>query len=403
MNQKERNTMLRYWVWLAQAAFIGPMKIARLFECFDTPETIYHADESALALAGLTERETASLQNKDLSEAKHIVEACYDRHIGILTLHDVGYPAALREIADPPPVLYYVGRLPELSRKATLGVVGARKASAYGQTTAKRLGYQIARCGGVVVTGLARGVDSLAAEGALSGEGPVVGVLGCGVDVVYPRENRYLYRDVCRGGCVLSEYPPGTQPFAGNFPRRNRLISGMSDGVIVVEAGEKSGALITAEHALEQGRDVFAVPGNIDNPACAGSNRLLRDGAIAVTCGWEAVQEYRHRYPDTITEFRGGTQIAVEELPKVASDVMLPSEDAPPAKKQPIDVAPLQEKLSEAEFTVLQALTAGERQLDALIAETGLPASKALSSITLLEVKGYIQRLPGKRFALAEE
>ena len=393
--------MLRYWVWLAQAATVGAITIRRLLERFDSPEAIFYADEASLRIAGLSGKEAASLLAHDLSEADEILSACEEKHIHILTLQDSLYPEFLKEIPDPPPVLYYVGQLPDLSRRAAIGVVGARSASAYGLTSAKRLGYQIGRCGGVVVTGMARGVDSLAAEGALSADAPVIGVLGCGVDVVYPPENRWLYLDVARNGCILSEFPPQTPPLGVHFPRRNRIISGLSDGVIVVEAGEKSGSLITAELALEQGRDVFAVPGNIDNPACAGSNRLLRESAMLVTCGWDAMQEYVHRYPETIVEFHGGNSMTVREaLPRVASPVMEP---AAPKHNQPIDIETLKDTVSAEEYALLQQLKQGERQVDEPIAATGLPAAKALSSITVLEVKGHIKRLPGKRFALAEQ
>lgn len=397
--------MLRYWVWLAQADAVGAVKVKKLLEHFASPEAIFYADESALRFAGLTEKEAASLLRHELAEADAILETCYQKNIRILTLQDSDYPAFLQEIHDPPPVLYCVGKLPDLSRRAAIGVVGARSASAYGLTCAKRLGYQIGRCGGVVVTGMARGIDSVAAEGALSADAPVIGVLGCGVDIVYPPENRWLFRDVARNGCILSEFPPQTPPLGMHFPQRNRIISGLSDGVIVVEAGEKSGSLITAELALEQGRDVFAVPGNIDNAACVGSNRLLRESAMLVTSGWDVMQEYVHRYPETIVEFRGGNSVTATDLPRVASPIREPQEKepAPETKKEPIDITPLQASVSAEEFAILQKLQNGAQQVDELIAATGLPAAKALSSITLLQVKGYIQHLPGKRFALAEQ
>ncbi len=394
--------MLRYWVWLSRAAGIGAAKMRRLLERFGTPREIYYADEAALQLAGLSGKETASLLDKDLSGADAILERCYQRHIETLTLQDSNYPEFLREIPDPPAVLYYAGRLPALSERPVLGVVGSRKASAYGLSAAMRLGYQLAGCGAVLVTGLARGVDSKAAEGALTAGGPVIGVLGCGVDVVYPPENRYLYKDVCRNGCILSEYPPGTPPYAGNFPVRNRILSGLCDGVIVVEAAEKSGALITADLALEQGRDVFVVPGNIDNPACAGSNQLLRNGAVAVTGGWDVMQEYLHRYPDAIREFNGGSEIRITE-PMVASPVSVPEPEEERPQKKPIDITLVKDRVNADEYRVLEILTGGEKQMDLLIAQTGLPASRILGAVTLLEVKGFLKRLPGKRFSLAEE
>ena len=179
-------------------------------------------------------------------------------------------------------------------------MVGTRHASPYGMTTAKKMGYQITKCGGIVVSGMAYGIDGMAMKGALTAGAPVVGILGCGAEMVYPPSNRPLFSDVENYGCIMSEFPPGTPPVKWNFPKRNRIISGMSCGVLVVEAPEKSGALITARCAADQGRDVFVVPGNIDVPTFVGSNRLLRDGAIAVSSGWDILSEYQMQFPDKI-------------------------------------------------------------------------------------------------------
>jgi DNA processing protein len=215
-----------------------------------------------------------------------------------MTLHDGDYPARLTNIPDPPLVLYIRGRLPALDEEAAVAVVGTRSCTPYGLKAAERIGYELARHGCLVVSGLARGIDSAAAKGTLRAGGRVVGVVGSGLDIVYPPENKKLFDDVAAVGAIVSEYPPGSPAAPRHIPQRNTVMSGLSVGVTVIEAPEKSGALITATHALEQGRDVFAIPGNVDSPACKGSNNLLREGAVLVTTGREIAEEYAALFPD---------------------------------------------------------------------------------------------------------
>lgn len=298
-----------YWLWLTTRKGIGNRGILRILSYFETPEDVYRASEAEYRLAGLNPTEIAALEDKSLDEPRKILRQCYDRNIHILTLQDAAYSNRLRNIPDPPAVLYYSGVLPALDDEPLVAVIGSRKSSAYGLSCAKRLGYQIATCGGLVVSGLAMGGDAMAMIGAVSAGKPVLGVLGCGVDVVYPKCNRHLYDDVLRHGCLISEYPPGTPPKPGHFPARNRIISGLSLGVVVVEAPQKSGTLITAEFALEQGRDLFVVPGNIGLACCAGSNRLLKEGAALVENGWDVMREYAAQYPDRVVEHRYGVKL----------------------------------------------------------------------------------------------
>jgi len=304
-------------------------------------------------------------------------------------------------------------------------VVGTRKASAYGMQTAKRMGYQIGKCGGIVVSGMAYGIDGMDMSGALTADQITVGVLGCGADIVYPLSNRALFRDVEQYGCILSEFAPGTPPAKWTFPKRNRIISGLSNGVLVVEAPEGSGALITANHALEQGRDVFVVPGNIDQPGFVGSHRLLRDGATLVSSGWDILSEYEALYPDKIhredapshqrvypDELKKITEEAEKPVPKVAQKPALPGKNRPLKKileKKTIDKEPKDAysdvntalpKLSEQEQKIVDALASGERLVDDVIAETGLSTGKILALLTMLELKGVIKRLPGKRIGM---
>ena len=297
-------------------------------------------------------------------------------------------------------------------------MVGPRRASAYGLTAAKRMGYQIARCGGIVVSGMAAGIDAMAMRGALTAGGSVVGVLGCGADMVYPLSNRSLFADTVRYGCILSEFPPGTPPHKWNFPKRNRIISGLSCGVLVVEAPEKSGALITARQAADQGRDVFVVPGNIDVDTFVGSNRLLRDGAIAVSSGWDILSEYEGHFPGKIRRFDKASGLTaypdeVENPPaKVAQKPARPKEK--PVRKVKtdkkvidngastpyIDLNDILPGLSPDEQSIVTAIGNDQRLVDDIIAETGLSAGKVLAMLTLLEVKGVVKRLPGRQVKL---
>ena len=335
--------MLAHWIWLATRPHISDRMKAELVRHFQDPENIFYADERSYHhVENLTEEAVQSLKDKDLSQTEQILQDCRSKEISILTYQDAGYPARLKNISDPPLVLYYKGHLPDFDSNPLIGVVGTRKASAYGLTVAKRMGYQIARCGGIVISGAAFGIDGLAMQGALTAGMPVVGILGCGVDIVYPASNRGLFQDTERYGCLLSEFPPGTPPFGRNFPKRNRIISGMSCGVLVVEAPEKSGALITAELAADQGRDVFAVPGNIDMDSFVGSNRLIRSGAIMVSHGWDILSEYQAQFPDKIRKMGDGERMVAypdevqrEKIPrKVAQKPTAVEKKKPKKEKQ---------------------------------------------------------------------
>ena len=418
--------MLIHWIWLAHRNGVSDRMKAELLRHFRDPEDIYFADGDAFDhVPSLTEEAKTALQNKDTREAGKILDDCAGKNIHILTFRDAAYPARLRNIPDPPVVLYYRGNLPDFDGTPLIGVVGTRHASAYGLGAAKRMGYQIASCGGIVVSGAAAGIDTAAMRGALTAGGPVVAVLGCGGDVVYPAGNRSLYLDVERFGCLLTEFPPGTPPMGRNFPRRNRIISGLSCGVLVVEAPEKSGALITAELAAEQGRDVFAVPGNIDVPSFQGSNRLIRDGAILASSGWDVLEEYQGIYPDKIhraevSATQAGYEDEVTPLPEPARKKPAMAAQTPklprarPQKvedpeENPIDNSPSGPysdvnkpgpKLNDTERTIVDALETEPKPVDEIIAGTGLETGRVLSTLTLLEIRGIVRRHPGKRFSL---
>lgn len=398
--------MLIHWIWFSLRTGISDREKAALLSRFPDPEELYYSDGELLsAIPGLPAQGREALADKSLVQAEEILEECARKSIHILTWQDAAYPARLKNIADPPAVLYYKGSLPDFSSRPILAVVGTRRASAYGLGIARRMGYEIGKCGGMVVSGLAAGIDAMAMRGALSSGQCVIGVLGCGVDVVYPKSNRALYADLEEQGCILSEFPPGTPPSPWHFPKRNRIISGLAAGVLVVEAPEKSGALITARQALEQGRDVFAVPGNIDVDTCAGSNALLREGAIAVTSGWEALSEYQHLYPGKLRR----SQEAPEQTEEVRREIKVAQHTALPRKtgqhdKKFVDKTPPPQysdgnrpSLPPQEQALLEAIGEGEPLLDDVIAQMEQPANAVLASLTMLEIKGLVEALPGGR------
>ena len=413
--------MIVHWIWLATRTGISDRLKVELVRHFQDPENIYFADpDSFKNMEDLSGEGKESLKDKNLTGAQEILNDCDRKGIRILTYNDAAYPNRLKNISNPPLVFYYKGRLPDFDGQPLIGVVGTRGASPYGLTAAKRIGYQIARCGGIVVSGMAFGIDGMAMRGALTAGSPVVGVLGCGVDIVYPPSNGSLFADTESYGCILSEFVPGTPPMARNFPKRNRIISGLSCGVLVVEAPEKSGALITARQAADQGRDVFVVPGNIDVPTFVGSNRLLRDGAIAVSHGWDILSEYEALFPGKIHKDLGQSRQtaysdeieAEKETVKVAQKPRKPAHKThknQDKEKKAIDKADsspysdvndIQPKLSPDEQQIVSAIGDGERLVDEVIAGTGLPVGKVLATLTLLEVKGVVKRLPGKRVRL---
>ena len=404
--------MLLHWIWFAELKDISLLHKHRLLERFGDPEELHRMSEEALLNAGLPEKERNALLDKNLWKAEQIIARCGKRDIGILPVADSAYPKRLRNSPDAPIVLYYRGILPNWEERPFIGVVGTRKASAYGLQVAHQLGSQIASCGGFVVSGGAAGGDTAAMQGAISAGFPVVGVLGCGVDVVYPHSNRKLFEKIVADGCLISEYPPGTEPKPWHFPARNRIISGVSNGVLVVEAPKSSGALITARYALEQGRDVFVVPGNINSPTCEGSNALLQEGAAPVLSGWDVVSGYEFLYPGKLQKDLKVSLYAGEEtLAQVAqTPVNLENSTNKSAKsgKIPIDngekspyieLVKNRPTLGEEEQAVFARLTTEPQEASELMAALDMPSGKVLSILTMLTVKGYAQKHPGGSYS----
>lgn len=395
--------MLLYWLWLAQCNEVKDGVKAALVRQFEDPERLFFAEKQEILdaeIEGLTGEHLDVLLRHDLSAAEETLSDCAKAGLQVLTYDSPLYPRRLKAIYDPPIVLYYRGTLPDFDKLPTIGVVGTRHPSVYGRQAAKRLGGEIAAAGGLVVSGLAEGIDGAAMEAALSAGFPAVGVLGCGADVVYPRKHKALFQETERLGCILSEYAPGSPPLGWHFPRRNRIISGLSCGVVVVEAPERSGSLLTAKHALEQGRDVFVVPGNVDMESFRGSNRLLRSGAIAVSSGRDVMEEYDLLYPEKLLPKKGldkpkkaEKQEPKPEAPEILKKKTIDNGNPPPYSGQ----NDILQGLSADEQTVMTAIGTGIESVDDVIAQTGLPSGKVLGILTMLEIRKKIVRHPGKR------
>jgi len=403
---------LKYWVWLSSVSGVSALTARLLLKRFGTPEKVFFADFAEYKdIEGIKPSDISALEYKNIDPASRILGECEENYHRVITLQDAEYPDRLRNIYDPPIVLYVRGnKLPVIDEEAAIAIVGTRDCTPYGVMAAEQIGYELARYGLLVVTGLARGIDSAAARGALRGGGRVVGILGCGLDVVYPAENKELFEDVSHAGAILSEYPPGTRPVGAHFPVRNRILSGISIGVAIIEAPKNSGALITASRALEQGRDVFAVPGNITAKSREGSNNLLREGAIPLLSGENIATEYAALFPDKIR--LGGDKMAA--LDKRSAERLVAKhqgegENAPTKKVidnlpqvEYIDLDKILSELSGEERAVAEAVGMATLHVDEIIISTGLPAPQVQAALTMLELKGFAARGDGQFFSLKE-
>ncbi len=390
--------MLQYWIWLSTRKYLSCERQLKLLERFGSPQEVFLADADALKAAlDLKPRELASLCEKDLTAADAILARCDEKRVSVLTWQDACYPERLKNIANPPLILYYEGTFPMLDEQVSVAVVGSRRASAYGLMHAKRLGYQLGRSRIVVVSGGARGADTQALLGAMTAGYPVIAVLGCGTDVVYPAENKILFEDIRKHGCLISEYPPGTPPLGEHFPVRNRILCGLCQGVLVVEAPKESGAMITARLALDEGRDVFTIPANLGVDSATGNLSLLKSGAILVESSYDILKEYAGRYAGLDTSYE----------PAAAPPDRVEAEARPPA---PASDGPSKKALEEAiktvsedEATLLRLLADGPLDADSIIERSSIQSGQVSGTVTLLEIRGYLKRYPGHRFGLSEK
>ena len=410
---------LRYWLWLSALTGVRPRVKQELIGRYGGARELFFSPIDELKGDGLlTEEEREALSARRLDAALNIIERCEQEGIGILTIQDAAYPRRLAAIYDPPLVLYVRGRLPSIDDLAAVAVVGTRRATPYGLKMATRMGYELTQCGALVVSGLTRGVDAAAAQGALMAGGSCVGVFGTAID------DRHwggaLARDVEAVGALVSEYPPGTPGQPGFFRERNRITSGLSVACVVAEAPERSGALLFADEALSQGREALAAPAHPDAEAAAGSNALLKEGASPATDARDVLCDFFPQFPglrDPGAEKRGipperamperGARPAAEE-PEMESGADFVKVREPRSKKvidkpaQPeyIDLMGQLEGLSERQLKIVGCIRPPATHIDDIIEKTGLAAAEVLSELTLLQIEGYVRQEPGKRFSL---
>lgn len=412
--------------WIALAECLGPRSplLRPLISRFVTPEAIFEADAATLreALPDAGEGIVSSiLQKRTEKEAARIALWCHRNGVRVLTYDSVDYPARLREIDEPPAVLYCRGKLPVLDGRLAIGIVGTRKADAYGEQVTYKLSFELAAAGALIISGMAAGLDGLAAVAALNAGSETVAVLGCGIDLVYPKQHTRLAAEIAERGAIVTEYPPGTPPNGWNFPVRNRIISALSSGLLVVEAGDHSGALITARYAVLQGRPVFAVPGDITSPRSAGTNRLIADGAMPVLDSEGILAHYRFLYRDAIRvealpeamQYSALTPEALKRygLRMIGEGEMKPA-PAEPASRKTARRKKKEESAAEAPVSPnkpdTSALNPRQRELfdmlpgvsfsvDVLTAK-GVPVSEAVSTLTVLEIYGLVRSIPGGMF-----
>jgi len=372
------------WLALKKVEGVGNLAFKTLVEALGSPARAFGASyETLKRIPGIGDKTAAQIKSFDDWKACEMeLERVRQAGMTLLTYRDADYPRLLLNIYDFPPLLYVKGTLS--NEDIPIAVVGSRQASPYGRFTTERLCRELALRGIAVVSGMARGIDSAAHSGALAGRGRTIAVLGSGPDVIYPPENEALYLKIAANGAVISEYPFGTPPNAANFPARNRIISGLALGVVVVEAGMKSGSLITARIALEQGREVFAVPGSIDASGSRGTHRLLKEGAKLI----EGVDDILE---EILPQLQGAGP-----LPPAAH----PSPEAIPGARTS-DGAGL-ESLSDRERLVFSALADAPVDANALVQATGLTVREVITVLLQLELNGLVRHLPGNRY-LREE
>jgi len=354
---------VEYWVGLSLVPGIGGNRLKSLISRFKSARAVLEASRSDLNALGILDDKTVAR----LSGSRHIElgqkQVDLLRKVGgqVVTFLDQDYPRNLKDLDEAPPLLYVRGSLKEEDSLA-IAIVGSRRATAYGRATAERLSFELASRGVTIISGFATGVDSAAHRGALRAGGRTLAVLGCGLDINYPAGNRGLREKIVSSGALVTEFPLGTQPLAGNFPKRNRIVSGLSLGLVVVEAAVKSGTLSTVKWAADQGREVFAVPGDINRKTSSGTNRLIREGAKLTTCADDVLEE-----------------IGISKRPSIQA---------------------AKESVSDDEKEVMERLEYGPVHVDEIAEDLKMPVNETLAILLSLELKGIVRQTPGKIFSL---
>lgn len=362
MNNKE------VLLWLNSIRSVGNKTIDKLEKYYGEIHLLWEASNNEIrGLDFLNDKIKADIiKNKNIEYYSKQREKIQQQGLMVITVYDENYPEGLRTIYNRPKVLYVKGEIKE-EDKLSISIVGSRKATAYGRWAAEKFAEELAKMGITIVSGMARGVDTLAHLGALQAKGRTLAILGSGADVIYPKSNRQLYNNICSNGAVISEFPPGTEPLQFHFPLRNRIISGLGLGVVVIEASEKSGSLITAQHAMEQGKDIFALPGNINSIYSKGTNLLIKDGAKILT-----------------------------DIDDILEEIDVLRDKCSYYSKKTINF----ENFSHDEERIVKSILEKPLHLDMISYNCDMSISKVTSVLTILEMKGVVKQLPGKIFTI---
>ena len=439
------------WIWLADKCGAGSKELLRLIEKLGNIDDIFDADYDAYCETGISERLCEDLCDKDLGKSMKILSYCQTSGIMVLTYDSERYPVSLRSLKDPPAVLYCLGELPDLNKRLCISMVGTRTMSEYGMRAAYKIAYEVASTGAVVISGMALGIDGIASCAAIAAGGKTVAVLGCGIDQIYPKSHKKLWEAIRRHGAIITEFPPTTEPRGTNFPIRNRIISGLGQGTVVIDAAVDSGSMITAKCAILQGRDIYAVPANIDSQNSSGTNSLIRDGAQAVLCGNDIIRNYMYLYRDRLNtvslmkaEKRSDIDIdfvdrlgvamrttpgglkknvtdnappiekksaarpktqKIDDVPQVSqklerkdvdnAEAKVESESSATHQRRGDDSAAVLEKLSEKQRKIFDEMPLDRAVTVDYLTKTGFALGEVISALTVLEIKGLVSSLPG--------
>ena len=361
------NGSLLDYIGLTLIPGVGEIRFRRFLEHFKTPSDLFSASVEEIAdVAQISFKQARIIkEGYNVKEAELFLEKLTEYKIGAITYEDYNYPESLKSIYNPPPILFYKGDI-SLTQGNSIAIVGSRKATAYGRSMAEKISSELVRAGIIIVSGFARGIDSISHRSALEHNGGTIAVMGCGLDIVYPPENKNLFGEIVNRGCALSEFLPGVPPEGRNFPKRNRLISGLSLGVVIIEAGIKSGALLTASHALEQGKDVFAVPGPANSASSEGANFLIKSGAKLTTSADDILEELKLQFKTPL--FSQSEKRTMEGL-------------------------------NDTQKLIYEALGGEGLNIDKLALKVGLEIPALLNCLLEMELSGYVRSMPGKRYA----
>lgn len=406
---------LKYWLWLTTRKGLGTAGALTVLDHFLTPERAYFGEKEDFDPLPLPPFAKQSLLDKSLDDPNRILGECDRLSMRVMTLQDADYPQRLRQIALPPVVLYIKGRTFRFDEEAAIAVVGMRRPAAASRLRAEMLAMELASRGALVVSGIAEGIDSCAVTGALKAGKPVVSLLAGGADRVFPLENRGLYEDVAAVGALISEYPPGTPHKADHFKPRNRILSGLCLGVLAVECETRGGTMLTVNHALEQGREVYAVPVGLDEQCARGTNRLIHDGkARLVERAEDILEDFAPLFPARLAGTAPlSTEAAMARLSqgtdkpraakKPAETPAAPAETEQPPRREVIPRDRQKSRFTDDQLDILTATARAVLSADEIVERTQIPMKRALSALTMLQVEGCVEERPGRRFYAAVE